>query len=63
MFGYFFWKSSMALIVRLCRSCEPHHATRSSTGAPPDWAAAGVWAAPAIQRPTITVIHATVRPT
>ena len=63
MLGYFFWNSSIALIVRLCRSCEPHQATRSSAGAPPDWATAGVWTAPVSQRPTITVMHAMIRPT
>src|SRR5262245_30509628 len=63
MLGYFFWNSSMALIVRLWRSWDPHHATRSSTGAPPDWATAGVCAAPASHRPTIGVIDATIRPT
>ena len=51
----------MALIVRLCRSWEPHHATLSSTGfwaGAAGWAAAGAGAPPATSRLAITRIHA-----
>src|SRR6188472_1262552 len=54
MFGLRCWNSSITLIVRSWRSCEPHHAKRSATGSPvaaglaalaPDAVAAVGWAA------------------
>src|SRR5712691_5437718 len=45
MFGCCVWNSSIALIVRLWRSCEPHQAKRSSTGC--ELAAAAVVGCPA----------------